>query len=805
MDNTFNIDEMTTQDKHRIPTFKNSTEDSFNLYTLLSNYLSYWPWFAGSILLFLAATYLYLQYQTPVYNIKSAVLIKEQDNQQNRSNHALTAIQDLGIMSMSNNFDNELQIMKSQTLIGKVVENLELYIDHNLDRTFGYPIPLYDNEPVKVYMSPEEAERLEDAVHIRMNYDGKQTLLMQMEYSYRGKRKKIGKTFRKLPTALPTEIGVITFTPDTTAQVETPVEFSAKIITPSSCAAEYGAAMSITPVSKTTTIAQIQVHNTVRQRGIDFIYELVDIYNQEANDEKNEVAQKTAEFIEERIDIINRELGNTENTLAHFKQRSRLTNLTSDAQMALQETSKYEEQLTETATQINLVQDLDNYINNPAHRNDVIPANVGIEDSNLAHVINQYNTMMMERQRLLRTSSENNPAVIRMNSGIEAMRTTVQTSVNSVLRGLEMAQKNLQREAKKHEGRINMAPTQEKEYMSISRQQEIKASLYTMLLQKREENAITLASTASNGRIIENPVAGKTPIAPEKKVYFLSAVLLGTLVPVIIMLLKESLKYKIENRSDVEKMTNLPILVELPKGDIKKSIQGTIVIHENRNDLMEEAFRHFRTNLLFMLTPTEKVIMVTSSQPSEGKSFIAGNLAVSFAYLGKKTLIVGLDIRKSGMDKVFGLTKGSKGITDYLSQPENHPLSDLIKPSGITPQLDILPRGTLPPNPTELIARNGLEKAIEELKERYDLIILDTAPIAMVTDTSLISRVADICIYVCRADYTPKVCLKYLQVLQEQPHFCKMAMVLNAIDLSKRKNSINHRYGYGYGYGYGEK
>ena len=197
--------------------------------------------------------------------------------------------------------------------------------------------------------------------------------------------------------------------------------------------------------------------------------------------------------------------------------------------------------------------------------------------------------------------------------------------------------------------------------------------------------------------------------------------------------------------------------------------------------------------------------MVTSSQPSEGKSFIAGNLAVSFAYLGKKTLIVGLDIRKSGMDKVFGLIKGSKGITDYLSQPENHRLSDLIKPSGITPQLDILPRGTLPPNPTELIARNGLEKAIEELKERYDLIILDTAPIAMVTDTSLISRVADICIYVCRADYTPKVCLKYLQVLQEQPHFCKMAMVLNAIDLSKRKNSINHRYGYGYGYGYGEK
>ena len=777
---------------------RNKQEESINLYGIFFKYWVYAPWFVVSVLICLAIATIYLRYQIPVYDIQSAVLIKEEDNQSNRNNNALTAIQDLGMMSMTNNFDNELQILKSQTLIRKVVSKLGLYVSHSEERTFGYDIPLYQNEPVKVYMGPEEADKLEEPVTLHLDYDPDRPLKVKMEYMYHGKKKTTEQVFEQLPVAFPSEIGVITFTPHS----EEAMELVAQISSPNGCAANYAENLSVEAISKTTTIAQIHVKNTLKQRGIDFIYQLVESYNEDANEEKNEVAQKTADFIEERITIIDKELGSTEDRMANFKQRARLTDLTNDAQMALQETSRYEQQLAENHTQISLIKDLANYISQPNHQHEVIPANVGIQDANLAHVINQYNTMVIERKRLLRTSSESNPAVINLNLGIEAMRSTVQTTVSSVLRGLEMTEKNLQREARKHEGRISDAPTQEKEYMSIARQQEIKANLYTMLLQKREENAITLASTASNGRIIEIPMAGKSPVSPKKNVYLLAALIVGIALPVCIIYIMDLMKYKIENRKDVEKLCSLPILAELPLGSIQESVRGAIVIHENKNNLMEEAFRSLRTNLLFMLKPEDKVIMITSSQPSDGKSFVGGNLAVSLAYLGKKVIIIGLDIRKSGLDKVFGLNSHARGITNYLTQPEDSDFTEWILPSEISSNLDIFPRGNIPPNPTELVSRSKLNELIRQLKEKYDYVILDTAPIAMVTDTSIISRVADLCVYVCRADHTPKTAFQFVNTLKEQASFCPLAIVINGIDLKKKKNKLNYSYGYKYGYGH---
>ena len=777
---------------------KNQQEESINLYAIFFKYWVYAPWFVVSVLICLAIATIYLRYQIPVYDIQSAVLIKEEKNQSNRNNNALTAIQGLGMMSMTNNFNNELQILKSQTLIQKVVNQLGLYVSHSQKRSFGYDLPLYQTEPVKVYMSPEEADKLEEPVKFYLDYVPNRPLKVKMEYMYHGKKKTREQVFEVLPVAFPSEIGVITFTPHSGQAME----MVAQISSPNGCAATYAGNLSVEAISKTTTIAQIHVKNTVKQRGIDFIYQLVESYNQDANEEKNEVAQKTADFIEERITIIDRELGSTEDRMAHFKQRSRLTNLTNDAQMALQETAKYEQQLAENHTQISLIEDLANYINQSNHEHKVIPANVGIQDANLAHVINQYNTMVIERKRLLRTSSESNPAVINLNLGIEAMRSMVQTTVSSVLRGLEMTEKNLQRESRKHEGRISDAPTQEKEYMSIARQQEIKANLYTILLQKREENAITLASTASNGRIIEIPMASKSPVSPKKNVYLLAALIVGMALPLCFIYIIDLMKYKIENRKDVEKLCSLPILAELPLGNVQESVRGTIVIHENKNNLMEEAFRILRTNLLFMLKPEDKVIMVTSSQPSDGKSFVAGNLAASLAYLGKKVIIIGLDIRNSGLDKVFGLNGHTLGITNYLSQPEHVDWSEWILPSKISPNLDIFPRGNIPPNPTELVSRSILDELIQQLKGKYDYVILDTAPIAMVTDSSIISRVADLCIYVCRADHTPKAAFSFVNTLKEQSTFCPLAIVINGIDLKKKKNKMDYSYGYKYGYGH---
>jgi len=789
----------------------NIMQTKTNIHEWFLKYLVYWPWFVGSIGLCLIAMYTYLRFQTPEYHIQAAVLIKEQDNSQRNNNQTLSAIQDLGMMTLTNNFDNELQILKSQTLVREVVADLGLYITLFEDRMTAYDIPLYHNEPIQVYMSPEEADQLEDIVTVHLTCTATNKLEVEVEYIHQGEKKIQKETVSQFPAVLPTETGVITLMPDSLIEAKKGQRLTAHIASPNGTAATYVNNMSVEPVSKTTTIAQINVQNAIKQRGIDFINRLVETYNQDANNEKNEVAQKTAEFIEERIAIINRELGSTEESLANFKQRSRLTNLQSNAQIALEETSRYEQQLAIHATQTSLIQDLANYIQNPDHTHEVIPANVGIQDPNLAHVINQYNTLIVERKRLLRTSSENNPAIINLNSGIEAMRTTVQTTVKSVLRGLQMEEKNLQREAKKYEGRVANAPTQEKEYMNIARQQEIKANLYTMLLQKREENAITLASTASNGRIIETPMASKTPVTPNQKAYMMIALIVGIMLPTGSIYLKDLLQYKIENRTDVESITDIPILGELPKGDVTQSIKGSIVIHENKNNMMEEAFRTLRTNLLFMMEPQDKVVLITSSQPSEGKSFVSGNLATSLAYLDKKVIIVGLDIRKSGLDKVFGLKMHTPGITNYLSQPEEYDLMHLIIPSGISPNLDILPGGSIPPNPTELVARPLLAQIIEELKQHYDLILLDTAPIAMVTDTNIICRVADIGLYICRSDYTPKAAFRYINEWKETSKI-KLATIINSIDLSKRKNSIHLNYGYkygygrqyGYGYGYGK-
>ncbi|WP_459190416.1 GumC family protein [Parabacteroides sp. APC149_11_2_Y6] len=780
-----------------------NVEENVDFYALFFKYMVYWPWFVASVLVCCIGCYIYLRYQAPVYNITASVLIKEEDKKGGGASSPMSAIQDLGMFSMTNNFDNEVEILRSRTLIKKVICDLGLYISVAEDCVFGYDKPLYKSSPINVYMFPEEADKLEEISKIWIKYTKDEKLSVELEYVIDEEKETIEKTFDTLPAVFPTPVGVFSFTKnDSVLTADEVTDLIAYVNSPTRTAGEYIEDLNVEPTSKTTTIAKLSFHNTVEERGIDFINCLIAFYNQDANDEKNEVAQKTAEFIEERIGIINQELGSTESELADFKQRSGLTDLTSDAQMALQENSKYEWQRTENSTQISLVKFLREYINNPANVEEVIPANVGLQDQNLTSVIDQYNTMLIERKRLLRTSSESNPAVINLNTGIEAMRHNVQTTVNSVLKGLQIAKADIDRQANKFEGRISNAPKQEKEFMTISRQQEIKATLYIMLLQKREENAITLAATANNGRIIEEPLPDKYPVSPKKKIFMLAALVLGLGIPVGIVYLRDLLKYKIENREDVEKITDVSILGELPLVT-KMEEQGAIVIRENKNDMMEETFRGLRTNLLFMLGKDEKVILFSSTQPGEGKSFVAGNMAVSLAYLGKKVIIVGMDIRKPGLNKVFNLSRKVEGITNYLSDPDNVSLFDMIQKSDISKNLDILPGGPIPPNPTELVARDILDKAIDQLKEHYDYIILDTAPIGMVTDTAVIGRVADMCVYVCRADATPKVGFDYINTLWDEKKFKKLATVINGIDMSKRKNSYGYGYGKKYGYGYG--
>ena len=574
----------------------------------------------------------------------------------------------------------------------------------------------------------------------------------------------------------------------------------------------YCNSLSIAPTSKTTSVAVISLKNSSLQRGQDFINQLLEMYNRNTNNDKNEIAQKTAEFIDERIGIISKELGSTEANLESFKRDAGITDLTSEAQIALAGNAEYEKKSVENRTQISLVNDLRKYLRGNEY--EVLPSNVGLQDAALIGAIERYNEMLIERKRLLRTSTENNPTIVNLDTGIRAMKANVQATLEGTLQGLMITKESLDREASRYSRRISNAPGQERAYVSIARQQEIKAGLYLMLLQKREENAIALAATANNAKIIDEAIADDIPISPKRSMIYLIALVLGIGIPVGIIYLVELTKFKIEGRADVEKLTSVPVVGDIPLTDEKNDKNGSIAVFENKNNLMSETFRNIRTNLQFMLDNDQKVILVTSTVSGEGKSFVSSNLAISLSLLGKKVVIVGLDIRKPGLNKVFQLSNKERGITQYLSNPETD-LMELVQPSDVNKNLFILPGGTVPPNPTELLARNGLDRAIETLKKNFDYVILDTAPIGMVTDTLLIGRVADLSVYVCRADYTHKAEYTLINELSFEKKLPNLCTVINGVDLKKRKYGYYYGYGkygkhygygkrYGYGYGYGQ-
>lgn len=778
----------------------------FDYKTFLVKLLMYWPWITGCVLAALVGAFFYLKTQTPLYTVSSSVLIKNENSKPGNSGASLA---DLGfVTSSTQNFDNELEILRSRTLLKKVVTSLDLYIDYTLPGSFR-PTELYKQSPVKVWITPEEADRLGSA---KVDLHFKQNQLYEVTITHNAQEWK--KVIEKLPAVFSTPAGVFTFSADSLQPAShVPELIQAKITSPNRVAASFRGRLNVAATNKTTTIAQLSLTDSQVARGSDFLNKLVELYNEEGNNDKNEVAAKTAEFIDERINIINRELGTTESELASFKQRAGVVDIASDASQAAGEQASYERAYAENEVQLSLTNHLKNHILSTENQYEVIPANIGLTNGDLNTVVERYNEMLIERKRLLRTSHEDNPAVQSLNASIEVMRNSVMAAIQTAEKGLQINRQALKTQTRKFAGKVSDAPVQEKEYLSMSRQQEIQANLYLMLLQKREENNITLASTANNARVIDEPLAGGQ-VSPQSSQIYMLALVLGLGFPVGILFLWGLLQFKIKTRADVERITKLPIIGDIPLTEEAKD--NAIVIQENRNELMEEIFRSVRTNVQYMLSEGQKVILFTSTTSGEGKSFTAGNLASSFAFMGKKVVIVGLDIRKPGLNKVFHISHHGQGISQYLADPQHTDLLSLCQKSTISDNLYILPGGSIPPNPTELVARPALDQAISILREHFDYVILDTAPIGMVTDTQLIARVADLSVYVCRSGHTAKSEFKLINVLKGEgklPHPC---VVINGIDMDKRetgsyygygkygKYGYGKKYGYGYGYGYGK-
>ena len=749
-------------------------------------------------------------------NISATVLIK--DDKKGGASNNVGGLDELGLSGLitsSQSIDNEIEVLRSKTLVKEVVNYLNLYVTYK-DEDLIPSKELYKTSPVQVNMTPQEAEKLKKDIVVEMVVQPQGSLDVNVKMDDR----EIQKHFEKLPAILPTDRGTISFFQATdsipvegASSVQGARHITATISCPMNVARGYCGNLVIVPTSQTTSVVTVSLKNSSLRRGQDFINQLLEMYNRNTNNDKNEIAQKTAEFIDERIGIISKELGSTEADLETFKRDAGITDLSSDAQIALSGNAEYEKKQVENRTQISLVEDLKRYLSHSEY--EVLPSNVGLKDAALATQIDRYNEMLIERKRLLRTSTESNPAIVNLDTSIRATKANVQATIEGTLQGLFITKADLDREAKRYMRRISDAPGQERRYVSIARQQEIKAGLYLMLLQKREENAIMLAATANNAKIIDEAIADDIPVFPKRGIIYLVALVLGFVIPVAVIFLIDLTKFRVEGHADVEKLTSVPIVGDIPLTNEKNAKDGSIAVFENQNNLMSETFRNIRTNIQFMLQNDRKVILVTSTVSGEGKSFTSANLAISLSLLGKKVVIVGLDIRKPGLNKVFSLSSKEKGITQYLSNPEMD-LMSLVQPSDVNKNLFILPGGTVPPNPTELLARDGLDKAIDMLKNNFDYVILDTAPVGMVTDTLLIGRVADLSVYVCRADYTHKAEYTLINELSHEQKLPNLCTIINGVDLKKRKYGYYYGYGkyskhygygkrYGYGYGYGQE
>ena len=785
-------------------------EEKINYQELLFRYIIHWPWFVASVLVCLIGAWVYLHFQTPVYQVSASIMIK--DDKKGSGSTDLGNLGIGGVITSTQGIDNEIEVLRSKTILKEVVNNLELYITYYDEDEFPEK-ELYQTSPVIVNLTAQEADKLPGSALLAMKLSPEGVLDVNLKVGLN----EYNQRFEKLPAVLPTDAGTFGFALKDSlsgGQMEGHKgerHIRAVVSRPFGVAKGYQGALSIAPTSRTTSVAVVSLMNTNIQRARDFINKLMEMYNRNTNNDKNEVVEKTREFINERIKIIDEELGSTEDKLEAFKRNAGLTDISSDAQLAVSGNAEYEKRRVDNGTQINLVRDLIKYINNPLNEYELLPGNIGLSDAGLTTQIGRYNELIIERKRLLRTSTESNPMIVNLDTSIRAMKSNVQAAINGTLQGLLIVKADLEREAGRFSRRISDAPGQERQYVSIARQQEIKAGLYLMLLQKREENAITLAATANNAKIIDEPVATGGPLSPKPNMIYMIALVLGVGMPVGVIFLIGLTKFKIEGRGDVEKLTRLPIVGDVPLTNEKA---GSIAVFENQNTLMSETFRHIRTNLQFMLENDQKVILVTSTVSGEGKSFISSNLAISLSLLGKRVVIVGLDIRKPGLNKIFNIPRKEQGITQYLSNPEKN-LMDFVQPSDVSKNLYILPGGIVPPNPTELLARDGLDKAIETLKKNFDYVILDTAPAGMVTDTLLVGRVADLSVYVCRADYSRKAEFTLINELAADNKLPNICTIINGLDLKKKKYGYYYGYGkygkyygygkrYGYGYGYGE-
>ena len=770
-----------------------------NLGAIYATLILNWKWFVLSLIICLGFAAIYLRYTTPMYQASAKLLIKDNDGRSSSRNNMMNSAT-LGIVSNSTGIDNEMEILTSHSLAIQAVRDLKLYAEYF---SVGQvkDVILYRTQPISVDVDAAHLEKLNRPIDLLIEREGSAyhvtgTYFVPHADDGASGPYSIDHTFTTFPASINTRAGILYFTTNGMTPMQDEQKMRVVIQSPKNEAYKYVSRLSVAQTNKNTTIAQLVLTDEVPQRAIDFLSQLAICYNRQANEDKNEIAVRTEEFINGRLEKINAELGSTEGQLENYKKSNRVVELKMNASQAFNNADTYSQKLSEANTQLALLNEMRGYIISSASRYQPLPTNVGLSDQATTALIKDYNEIAQRRNLLLQSASENSPSVVPLTTQLDQLQGAINRALNQAMRSAEILRNSVAAQAGKYQGQVDRSPVQERMLNQIGRQQEVKSGLYLMLLQKREENSISLAATADKGKLIDAPAAGGK-ISPNSTYIMGMGLIFGLAIPAVILILIQLLSYKIEGHEDVARLTKLPILADVAVAADAAKNKADIVIHENKNNMMEEIFRSMRTNLLFMMKEGQKVIMCTSTNSGEGKTFNAGNLAMSFALLGKKVLLIGLDIRKPRLGELFELNDTARGITNLLvkDSPSEEQIKQQILPSGINKHLDIMTAGPIPPNPAELVARASLDLIMEQLRQMYDYIIVDTAPVGLVTDTLAIGRVCDATVYVCRADYTPKESIELVNGLAAEEKLPNISIVSNGIDMSKKK----HSYYYGYG------
>ena len=775
---------------------ENSSE--FNLGLILHHFLLNWKLFVISVVVCLCVAAFYIYNSTRVYQVSAKILI--QDDEKGSFASQMDVLNDFGFQGTTSNVENEIEVINSYSVVRGAVLDAGLYISYSVPKLIG-TTPIYKmSSPVNAVIKESDLENLNSSLFISLSVNGDS--VYEVSYMYENSLEGLeveseNEVVETFPYLLQTVKGDVLLTRN--EDVETVSDVNIVIAPLMAAAASYKSSLSIAPISKTASVAFVAANTTVPANGIDFIDALIVSYNNVTNEDKRQVSQDTKDFIQQRIEVINGELTEKERNLANYKKNNQLLSPEIDAPQVLRNKDEYVKKMESMELVMENSKFLIAFVNNPKNDLQMIPSTMGLtSDASLASLITKYNAEVAVRNQLLLTATAENPALKLQTETVRGLQNDIREALKAYDASLAAQYQTLKKITDEYTSRLRMSPDMERSLIEITRERDIKSELYVMLLQKYEETALSLAVTANNLRCIDPAMCSAAPVAPRKNMIFAVALFVGLLLPSAFVYLKELLRTKISNPNEVQELTTLPLVATVPIAANVTARSKAIVVRANHNDIMAEAFRTLRTNLQFLMRKTEgKVIMFTSTTSGERKTFVSANFAVSLAVLGKKVLLMGIDIRRPRLAEVFNINPKAEGITSFLCADEKDVamLDDFIIPSTEVHNLYLLPAGIVPPNPAELLSGPNLDVALNYLSKKFDYVVMDTAPVGLVTDSLILSRVADAVVYVSRVAHTDKSAFEFLNSLVKEEKLRNVSIVVNGEDMDKRKR----------GYGYGNK